>query len=180
MKKHILSACIAFIICLGGVYGANPANVPSTIKPKWTLRLPNPTTLSDGSKCKVYGFYSLPSLVDSQGNAAYIAGDIYGNRIALWVSSKGVLLAAIPVSSVFGPPSILSVSDASLYVQDPEGFSKYTLVNGRVIKTLPPNGDYSSNYGKDGNIYTAPNFGLIGVTEIDVFGGIVALSCFLY
>jgi hypothetical protein len=172
MKKLILSAFIAFTSCLGGTYAQTATISPVRLQPKWTLRLPSQITLSDGTTASyVYGSTGWSSLVDSKGNAAYgVQSDTLSNVI-LWISSKGVFLAAIPVLRT----TILSVSEKALYMKDDgsSGWCKYSLVKGRVIKTLPQDGDYVP-------MYAAPNYGLIGVTETDATAHLISLSCFPY
>jgi hypothetical protein len=170
MKNLILSAFIAFTICLGGAYAQTATISPAPLKPKWTLRLPSQITLSDGTQVSGVAGQGTPALVDSSGNAAYFAVN-FNQSIVLWISSSGKLLAAIPGEQA------LSVSGAAIWIIDEQGgVAKYTLVKGRLIKTLPPDGYYGDLVLVDGD----PQRGFVGITETDGSGNLISLSGFLY
>jgi hypothetical protein len=179
MKNIILSAFIAFTICLGGAYSQTATTAIARLQPKWTLRLPSQITLSDGTLVSgIIGEEGAPAIVDSAGNAAFSAGTdtITTNgtyqSFVLWISSRGKLLAAIPEAQA------LSISGTAIcvYEYNTASLAKYSLVNGRLIKSLPPDGLV------DNALYiTAQNPGLqkgtVGITQS---GNITSLSCFLY
>ena len=170
MKNLILSAFIAFTICLGGAYAQTATISPAPLKPKWTLRLPSQITLSDGTQVSGVAGQGTPALVDSSGNAAYFAVN-FNQSIVLWISSSGKLLAAIPGEQA------LSVSGAAIWIIDEQGgVAKYTLVKGRLIKTLPPDGYYGDLVLVDGD----PQRGFVGINETEGSGKIISLSGFLY
>ena len=170
MKNLILSAFIAFTICLGGAYAQTATISPAPLKPKWTLRLPSQITLSDGTQVSGVAGQGTPALVDSSGNAAYFAVN-FNQSIVLWISSSGKLLAAIPGAQA------LSVSGTAIWIIDePGGVAKYTLVKGRLIKTMTPVGYYGDLLLVSGD----PQRGFVGITETDGSGNLISLSGFLY
>jgi hypothetical protein len=95
----------------------------------------------------------------------------FNQSIVLWISSSGKLLAAIPGEKA------LSVSGAAIWIIDEQGgVAKYTLVKGRLIKTLPPDGYYGDLVLVDGD----PQRGFVGINETEGSGKIISLSGFLY
>jgi len=172
MKNLILSAFIAFTICLGGAYAQTATIAIARLQPKWTLRLPSQITLSDGTLVSgIIGDGGQSAIVDSAGNAACSAGTDTQNFV-LWISSRGKLLAAIP------DVQVLSISGTAICVYEylTGSWAKYSLVNGRLIKSLPPDG-FVENAMSASVGYPGLQKGTVGITQS---GNITSLSCFLY
>jgi hypothetical protein len=175
MKNPILSAFIAFTICLGGAYAQTATIAIARLQPKWTLRLPSQITLSDGTLVSgTIGDGGQAAVVDSAGNAAFSAGTDTGQNFVLWISSRGKLLAAIP------DVQVLSISGTAIcvYEYNTGSWAKYSLVNGRLIKSLPPDGFLDTSLSLPAQ-YPGLQKGTVGST-ITQFGNITSLSCFLY
>lgn len=175
MKNLILSALIAFTFCLGGVHAQTATNAPAPLKPQWTCRFTQPVTFSDGPTAN-WSASSMPFAMDAVGNVAVYIESSSNKYDVLWISSKGVLLAAIPAQNLWG---VLNVSANSLYLRTGnDSWEKYSLVRGKLVRTLPPGGDYQGIASFNPN--TPPTYGVIGITQTDNDGWTKAISFFRY
>lgn len=175
MKKILLLTFTTLTLCIGGVHAQTATIAPSPLKPQWTCRFTQPVSFSDGPTAN-WSASAMPFAMDAVGNVAVYIESSSKKYDVLWISSKGVLLAAIPAQNLWG---VLNVSVNSLYLRTGnDSWEKYSLVKGKLVRTLPPDGDYQSLGSFDPN--TPPNYGVIGVTQTDNDGWTKAISFFRY
>jgi hypothetical protein len=173
MKKILLITFTTLTLCLGGVHAQTATIAPAPLKPKWTCRFTNPITFSDGPTAN-WSASSMPFAMDAVGNVAVYIESSSNKCDVLWISSKGVLLAAIPAQNTWG---VLNVSANSLYLRtDNNSWEKYSLVKGKLVRTLPPGGDYLGIITLYPNM--TPTYGVIGITQTDNDGWTKAISFF--